>query len=161
MLIVDDNNKSIIIPNVHVPVTSTHFWVLDLQMLDFTLSKITMFEEYSGPSVAIEIEGFVFSVPKEWNILIADPEISTLDIIEIDKLAKQSYHVVVYDNERNFAHCSRVRIVDQSNHELIVNPSLNRHQMLCHPIGVTRWVCIAPNDSYNKYLKDLTIGNLL
>ena len=160
MLIVDENNKSVIIPSVHVPAVWSHFWVLDLQLLDFTLTSLTMFEEYSGPSVALEIEGFAFSVPKDWNILIADPEISTLDIIEIDKLAKQSYQAVVYDNEKNTAHCSSIRIIDQSNHELNVNPSLNRHQMLCHPIGITRWVCIAPNDSYNKYLKDLVLGDL-
>ena len=41
-----------------------------------------------------------------------------------------------------------------------VGPVLNKHQMLCHPIGPNEWVTVGPSDGFNKYLKDRIAGEL-
>ena len=161
MIIVNENNQSVMLHNVCTPLPSTHFWVLDLVMMDFTLSPLAMMEEQWCKCVALEVEGFCFSVPATWHVLISEGETSILDVIEAEKLSNHNFDVVVYDNEKSFGHCSRVRIIDSSPEECVVYPSLNRHHMMCHPISPTRWIAIAPNDGYTKYFKDKLLGDIL
>lgn len=161
MLIIDDNNDTIILHNLHTPVASKYFWVLDLQLMDFTLTPMSMFEELWCDCVALEIEGFAFSVPAKWRVLVSDEETSTLDVVEAEELSKIPFSVVVYDNERSFAYHKPARVIDASPDEVVVYPSLNRHHMLCHPIAPNRWITIAPNDTYNKYLKNTVLGDIL
>lgn len=161
MIIIDDNSACTMLESVHVPTVSTHFWVLDLQMLDFTLTKLEILEETFSPSLEIEVEGFSFYLPTQWNVLIMDEETSQLDVVSVDDLSGRPFKVVVYDNDRNSATCKPVRVLNYNSDEHYVNPSLNRHHMLCHPISQSKWICIAPNDSYNKYLKNLVIGDII
>lgn len=161
MLIINENNDINILENIHVPTEPDYFWVLDLQLLDFILAPVLILEELLCPSIAIEVGGSTFSVPAKWNILVMDDDTSQLDIVEIYKLAGNPFNAMVYDTEKHTAHGSRVRVMDYAVERHNVNPSLNRHHMLCHPIGPVHWVCLAPNDSYNKYLKNLVIGDIL
>lgn len=161
MLIVDDRNKSVMIDSLQTKLSSTHFWVLDLQMLDFTLNPLTILEERWCQCVAIEVENFVFSIPATWHVLISDEDTSMLDVVKVEQLSSKRFELVVYDNEKSFTHVSPARVVDMSTDEPVYNPSLNRHHMLCHPIAPSRWICLAPNDSYNKYLKNLTLGDII
>jgi len=161
MLILDDNNKAIVLNSIHVPTSATHFWVLDLQLLDYTLAPLLVLEEIWCPSIAIQIEGYQFSIPATWNLLVMDEDTSQLDIVAIKDIAGKPFKAMVLDHQRNTAHGSQIRVMDYSNESHNVNPSLNRHHMLCHPIGPTNWICIAPNDSYNKYLKNLVVGDIL
>lgn len=161
MLIVDEHNSISILENIHVPTHADYFWVLDLQLLDFTLAQTLILEELSCPSIAIEIAGSTFSLPAKWNILVVDEDTSQLDVVEIKKLAGHQFNALVYDPTRHMAEGFPIKVVDFSGDHHNVNPSLNRHHMLCHPIGQTQWVCLAPNDSYNKYLKNLAMGDIL
>lgn len=160
MVLLDEDNNSVILSGLQTPLKSNYFWILDLQLVDFTLTPIKIIEEYWGPTISIEVEDVIITVPKKWHILITDPEISSLDILEINKLSRQPYSVVVYDNERSIAYGTTVKVIDYQNYGMVINPSLNRHHMFCHPISNSRWICIAPNDSYNKYLKDTVIGDI-
>jgi hypothetical protein len=161
MIIVNENNDSVLLHNISTPVPSTHFWVLDLVLMDFNLIPLNMLEEQWCKCVAIEIEGFCFSVPATWHVLITDEDTSILDTIEAENLSNHNFDLVVYDNDKSFGYCSPVRIIDSSADECVVYPSLNRHQMMCHPISPSRWIAIAPNDGYNKYFKDKLLGDIL
>ena len=161
MLIINENNDAVVLHNICTPVPSTHFWVLDLNMMDYTLTNLSMMEEQWCKCIALQVEDFCFSVPAKWHVLISDGDTSMLDVIEAEKLSNHNFNVVVYDNDKSFAHCSAVRIIDSSPEECVVYPSLNRHHMLCHPIGPSRWIAISPNDTYNKYFKDKILGDIL
>lgn len=161
MLIVDDTLSTYILESVHVPTSSTHFWVLDLQLLDFTLAPLEILEEIVCPALTIEINGLAFNLPTHWNVLIMDEETSQLDVVSIDELSGRPFRVFVYDNDRSFGYSEAVRVIDYSSEVHHVNPSLNRHHMLCHPFAPNKWICVAPNDGYNKYLKNLVMGDIL
>lgn len=161
MLILDENNKVFTLESIHVPTSASHFWILDLQMLDYTLTPLEVLEELFCPSIALEICGFQFSVPTSWNILVVDDETSQLDLVTVKDLAGKPFDAMVYDHERNLPTGERIRVVDYTSEDHNVNPALNRHCMLCHPIGPTKWINIAPNDSYNKYLKNLLVGDIV
>lgn len=161
MLIIDDKGDTIILHNVCTPVASAYFWVLDLQMMDYTLVPMPMFEELWSDCVAVQVEGFTFSMPAKWRILVSDSDTSVLDVVEAEELSKIPFDVVVYDNEKSFAYHSPARIVDVTPQHVEVYPSLNRHHMMCHPIAPSKWVSIAPNDTYNKYLKNTVLGDII
>lgn len=161
MLILDDKNDVFTLESIHVPTSASHFWILDLQMLDFTLTTLDVLEELFCPSIALEIDGFQFSVPASWNILVVDDETSQLDLVAVKDLAGQPFEALVYDHERCSADGQLIKVVDYTSECHNVNPSLNRHCMLCHPISESKWVNLAPNDSYNKYLKNLLVGDIM
>lgn len=163
MLIIDENNDSYILHNVDTPTPKScqHFWVLDLVLKDFTLAPLKLIEETWCKTVTVEIEGFNVELPCKWFVLIVDPETSLIDIINVGELSRRPYNVLVYDNERNFAHGSTAKVVDMSSCERVVNPSINRHQMHCHPISKHRWIAIGNTDGYVKYLKDCVLGDLI
>lgn len=161
MLIVDENSKSLIMDSIHVPTSANHFWALDLKMQDFTLAELKILEELWAPTIIVRINGFAFPLPASWNILAMDPETSQLDVVEVSSVAGKEFYAMVYDNDRGMASPGLIQAVDYKADFHNVNPSLNRHHMLCHPISNSTWICVAPNDSYNKYMKNMVVGNLL
>ena len=74
MLIFDENNDAIMLDCIQGPVLSQYMYVLDLQMMDFTLSPLLVFEEVICPTITLRVRGFTFDLPANWNILITDEE---------------------------------------------------------------------------------------
>lgn len=161
MLIVDENDSSVILDSIHVPTSAKYFWALDLKMQDFTLAELKILEELHAPSIVVRIDGFAFPLPASWNILAMDPDTCQLDVVEVANVAGKEFYAMVYDNDRGMAKPAMIQAVDYLPNHHHVNPSLNRHHMLCHPISQNSWINVAPNDSYNKYMKNMVVGNLL
>jgi hypothetical protein len=161
MIIVEENNECYKIDDVQSPISASHCWVLDLQQLDYTLNEIKVLEEIVGPSLAIDIAGFQFSVPSDWNILIMDEDTSQLDVTSIESLTSSNFKAMAYDFDKGIVRAMPLKVIDYSSSSSSVNPALNRHTMLCHPISRTHWINIAPNDPYNKYLKNLAVGDII
>lgn len=161
MLIFDNNSQPIIIDNISAPIISDHFWVLDLAMKDFTLTPLNVLEEIVCPTVILRVEGFDFPVPASWNVLVFDPETAQLDTIELAEAAGREFTALVYGPLMSAPTGANVSVVDYFIEYKNVNPALNKHQMLCHPIGPNSWINIAPTDSYTKYLKDLSVSDLV
>lgn len=161
MIILDNNNSAVILDSIHVPVLAEYFWVLDLNMYDYTLAPLLILEEVITPSIELQIGNFRFSLPANWNMLVADDDTSQLDVVEIAELAGREFKALVYGPNMSMATLETVVVTDYHPHFKNVGPSLNKHQMLCHPISPYGWISVAPTDSYNKYLKELTIGDLI
>lgn len=162
MLIFDEHDRPIILDNIADPIPSEFFWSLDLSMMDYTLSNITFLEDHYGPSVTLDINGFRFDVPTYWCILIADAdETSQLDVAELKKTGGRCFSAVVDGPTHNRITTAEVTVVDYNVARSHVSPALNKHQMLCHPIGPDLWINISPTDAFNKYLKNTTIGDLI
>jgi len=161
MLIFDENASPIIIDEICAPVISNYYWVLDLQLQDFTLAPLHVIEEVICPTVVLRIDGFDFPVPAAWSILVFDTDTTQLDTIELSEAAGREFTALVYGPTTATPTASVVAVVDYFVEKKNVGPALNKHQMLCHPIGPTSWVNIAPSDVYSKYLKNTTVSDLI
>jgi len=167
MLVFDNNNDALILDSIHTPTIADHIWVLDLQMLDFTLAPLLVLEEIVSPAIELMVKttqvphGFRFTLPANWNILICDSETMQLDVTEISDIAGKEFHVLLYGPEHSMVETATVVATDYFPSRSIVGPSLNKHQMLCHPVAPQTWVNVAPSDTYNKYLKNLVSGDLI
>lgn len=160
MLIFNENSKAILIESIHTPLASTHMWVLDLELVDFTLAPIIMLEEIYSPGIRLDVLGFNFVLPSNWFVIVYDNETMQMDSVKIADLAGQNYNVLGSGLQTSFPisiNCTPVDYYPQYKH---VGPSLNKHQLLCHPVAPGYWINISPIDTYSKYLKDIIVGDL-
>jgi hypothetical protein len=161
MLIFDNNSQTIILDHIDVPVLSDYFWVLDLNIMDFTLSPLLMFEEITCPSIEIEIFGFRLILPAMWNLLVYDDYTQQLDIVGVKELPGREFTAFVYGEKKTSPIPGKITTTDYILNYKNIGPSLTRQQMLCHPISPTEWINISPTDTYNKYLKNKTISDII
>lgn len=161
MVILDENSEPILLDNIDIPFPVSHFWALDLEMMDFTLKEIKLCEDLETKTISVIINGFSIEAPCDWNILVYSPETSELDVVAFSDLTKHSFSAFVYDHKRGKLIDNHIRVVHYNQWTNVQTPSMTKNCMLCHPLGYDAWACISPTDSYNKYLKDKVIGDLL
>lgn len=160
MLIFDENTHAIIVDSITTPMLTEYFWVLDLELMDFTVIPLIILEEVVAPTMTLQIHGFKFNVPTTWSILVYAEDTMQLDVVNISDLAGRDFTAVVYNNIRSNVQPGRITIIDYLPEATNHCPSFGKHQMLCHPIGPDEWVNVAPSDVYNKYLKDKVVGDI-
>ncbi len=161
MLIFNEDNDAVILDSITGPVLSEHMYVLDFHMMDYTLAPLLILEEIICPTLSLTIRGFTFNLPAQWNILVTDEETSQLDVVEVSELAGKEFRAMVYGMDMTLAELGIITVNDYYPSHQNIGPSLNKSQMLCHPISSNTWVSVAPSDSYNKYLKDKLIGDII
>lgn len=161
MLIFDDTSRPIILDSIYTPLVTQHMWILDLNMMDYTLSPITILEEITAPSMMIKIHGFLFMLPTTWYMLVFDTETMQLDSVCVEDLPGKEFSALVAGPIIQKAVPGIVTVVDYDSRFKNVGPLLNKHQMLCHPISPELWVNVTPSDVYNKYLKEKIVGDIL
>jgi hypothetical protein len=161
MVISDENYFPILIDNIEVPTKTDMFWTFNLENKDFMLNPLQMFEELTCENVLVmNILGYCVEVPSYWNLLIYSEDTSQLDIHEIHEISRGYFTAVVFDHKRNRVIPGPVRIIDCLRYHKVQTVSLHKNSMLCYPLGYDYWVCLAPSDNYNKYLKNAVIGDL-
>lgn len=161
MVISDETSSPILIDSVDTPTLNDYFWVLELSELDFMLNKLTMFEEHTTSSLEFTIEGYLIEAPANWNILVYSEETAQLDVAEISDLTRSKFTAVMYHHRVGKITPAPIKVIDYHIEAQIKFPSLNKHTMLCHHAGPDAWVCLAPTDNYNKYLKSALVGDLM
>jgi len=161
MLIFDNKNEAIILDNVEAPVLTDDFWVLDFQMMDYTLAHLLVLEEIIGKSVELNISGFKFILPASWNILVVDPDTHQLDIVPLKKVAGKDFYAFTYGPDKSRHDMVRITMSNYYLNRCNVAPSLFKNQMLCHPIDAETWINVSPSDGYNKYLKNKVAGDII
>lgn len=161
MLIFDNNNEAIILDNVETPVLTDDFWVLDFQIMDYTLANLMVLEEIIAPTIELNINGFRFPLPANWNILVVDPETNQLDIVLLKKIAGKDFFAFTFGPNKSRHDMVHVSVSNYFPSKHNVGPSLFKHQMLCHPIDADTWINVSPSDGYNKYLKNKVAGDIV
>lgn len=164
MLIFDEDMSAIMLDSIHTPTPTEYMWVLDLSIMDYTLAPLMNLEEIIGSTCELMVYGFKFYMPANWNILIFDEDTLQLDVVEIYEIAGLEFTSFVIDAEKPMVTKylpGTVVMTDYKIEHTNVAPSLAKHQMLCHPIGPKQWINVAPSDTYNKYFRDLVIGDIL
>lgn len=160
MLIIDENNSTVILDSIHTPVLSDYFWCFNVTELDFMLSPLNILEEITSPMFTLTMCGFEFMVPANWSILIYDKETAQVDVIELSTAAGKEFTALVYGANAKRAECETIRVTGYYAASQIVAPLMNKHQMLCHPISPEHWVCITPHN-VQKLTKDVLLGDIL
>lgn len=161
MIIVDHKSRPVIFDNLFSPTTTTNFWVLDLEMLDFTLAPLSILEERICPSLRIQANEASFVIPANWNILVYDPETMQIDVASASEIAGRDFYGFGYGANKSLPSPVRLSVIDYYQTYTNINPMLNKHQMLCHSTNQDTWICISPFDTFSKYLKDITVGDLI
>lgn len=164
MLIYDDEQQPILLDSIYNPTPNEYMWVLDLSMMDFTLTPVTNLEEIVSASLELTINEFPFYLPAGWNLLTISEETSQLDVITVEDLVGREFTALVIGmTDRGVLKYRPMTVVatDFQLEHVNVAPQLAKSQMLCHPIGPTSWVNVAPSDTYNKYFKDLVVGDII
>lgn len=160
MIILNEHSEAVYLYDIKAPILVDYFWSLNLSLMDFTLSPLSMMIETQGPALQLRSNKFNFWIPASWYVLIFDSENSILDICTADELAWKDFSAVTYGNKQLMITSTMLSIVDYDPDRIIVSPALNNDQMICHPISPERWISITPNNVYNKFLKNKTIGDL-
>jgi len=161
MMIFDDATKPIIIESMYTPLVTRHMWILNLSLMDYCLAPIPILEEITCPALTIRIEGFDIILPTIWYLLVYDQETMQLDTVKIRDLPGRQFTALIGGPYVNKPLGASVIAVDYTQLNRNIGPSLNKHQMLCHPVAEHLWINVSPTDVYNKYLKDKIIGDLL
>ncbi len=161
MHIIDEHNKLTELVDIAAPVRSEFFWVLDLSIMDYSLAPLVVLEEVTCPTFVVEVGGVNFDIPASWNMLIYDSETGDVDLIPLCEMTGRSFTALGFGPNRALAKPLPVRIMDYKPYYRNVGPSLNKHQMLCHPITEDLWFTLSAADVYTKYLKNITLGDIL
>lgn len=162
MYISNELYKKVEITSIDEPSSIDWFWVLDLVEQDFMLTKLLLFEEFTAPTLTLDIKGAQFVLPAEWNILVYSPDTSIVDMVSVSDLTKSNFNVFLFDHQRHAVVEVETRVIDYATSGTVRTPAFNKNNMLCYPIGPQHWILIAPTDTYSKYLKqDVTVGNFL
>jgi hypothetical protein len=162
MFITNEQYKNFKVTSIDEPIPVDYFWILDLQEQDWMLSKLVMLEEFTTPTLTLNIKGHLIELPAEWNILVYSPETSDVDMVQISDLTKSEFVIFLYDYKTSKVIEHTAKVVNYSPSSTVRTPSFNKSNMLCYPIAERYWIMVAPTDTYNKYLKDsITVGNFL
>lgn len=160
MVVFGQRNKPIIIDSLYTPIVEDHIWVLDLEINDFTLTPLAMLQEIVCSSISLQVNGVDMILPANWFMLVYDEETTMLDVVQISELSGRPFRAFTYGFKDIMATSSHVRTIDYHPQFINVVPSLNKKQMLCHPINNMQWICIGSTDAFSKNLKDMTVGDI-
>ena len=160
MLVFNEEQKPIIFDNVHTPTNVEYFWVLDLKIMDVTLTPLYVLEELVCPAILLSHKGFEFYLPTIYYILIFSEETSQIDTINIGELASNNFHVVLDGMDVSRIQSLDYRIIDFKQEHTFVLPLLEKSQLLCHPVSPNKWINISANDQ-QKNLTNKVIGDLI
>jgi hypothetical protein len=161
MIISDDNSKPILIDDLESPIRSNYFWTLNLTDLDFKLAKIKMLECINTPALVLDVLGYVIKVPASWHFLISSEDTHALDTALVSDLTKGMFTGLVINHKTMNVNYIPIRCIDYLPSVNIYTVALHRNQMICHALGANYWVCLSGIDVYNKYLKKLTVWDIL
>ena len=161
MMILNEQGKTIIIDNLYMPLISNYLWVLDLALMDYALVPFNILEEITCSSITLEIFGFEFTLPSNWYVLIYDEETTQVDVVQVSELAGSEFNALIYGPKMTKPSPGKIRVVDYHAQFPNVGPSLNKHQMLCHPVASNAWISVSSTDVYNKYLKDVVLADIV
>ncbi len=161
MIISDENSYPVMVDSVETPLSTEWFWVLDLVNKDFILTPLMMNEELHTPTFELLINNYVIEVPTNWNILLYSEETSQLDVAEVSELTRGNFTALGFQHKKDRIVPGEVKVINYNPFARVHTPSLHKTHMLCHALGPDVWLCISPSDNYNKYLKNMMIGDIL
>jgi hypothetical protein len=159
MLIFNSRDNIENISSLSAELSDDYMWILDLEMLDFTLSPVELLMEIECPIITLKFNNLVFDLPTNWFMLIYDEETTMLDVVKVSDMVGKGHTAFVYGNYETRVTSTPLTVIDYSPRKVVALPSLTKKQMLCHPISDSKWICIGITDVFAKTVKDLSVGD--
>jgi hypothetical protein len=119
-----------------------------------------MLEEIHSPAIVLDVLGFTFTLPTNWFVIVYDTETTQIDAVKISELTGNTHTLMGSSISSPRVAPIKATPVDYFPQYKHVGPSLNKHQMLCHPVAPDFWISVSSIDTYSKYLKEMIVGDL-
>lgn len=161
MKILNERNQLEVLDHLLCNVVGETFWVLDLGIMDFTLTPLLMLEEQRCSAVQTIIGTEHVTIPSSWKVMIYDSDTSELDVIDIKDVAGRDFTAFGYGPMRAIPKPLPIKVVGHVDDFTFVVPSKHKQQMWCLPIDDTTWIVCCDSDAHVKYLKDASIGDII
>lgn len=160
MVIFDEDLKIHVLSDIYAPPDVEHFFTLDLDIKDYTLTPLMALEEIVSPGLLVSFGNYEFYLPADYYILVYADETSQIDSINISDLANLDFPVLAMNGKTDKMVSTVVKVLDYKPEMTFVVPFLNKNQFFCHPIADDVWVSISQHDQY-KRIDNLLIGDLM
>lgn len=138
-----------------------YFWTLNLEEQDYMLAPLLVFEEWTVSTFTLSVNDYIVKIPTNWHVLIQSNDTSQLDIIESIELMGRLFKATISGPAMTTVTPGDLIVKNYCNEEKFYSPLLHKNQMVCLPINEKQWINISPVNSYNKYLNNKVIGDLI
>jgi len=102
---------------------------------DYFFMPLVFIESFNEPAVVLKIGKNVIKMPRDWCILIGDPEVGDLEVIPITSLNERGFSGFVFNPFSGFKpHFSEVEILDVYPDIKWYFPKLKLGQLLAVPL---------------------------
>lgn len=161
MILHDEYGKPLVINSLLDKLRTNYAWCLDLKAQDFRLHTIKVLEECKCSTVSLKINGRLLNIPAYWFILVGDPETTQIDAVQASVLANSTFYALVYGSKLASPEYVPITVVDWVVEEPHIYPTHTRGIMICHDVGDGKWVSCSFSDTYTRFLKNKTVGDLI
>jgi hypothetical protein len=161
MILHDEYGKPMVLNNLTDSLRSNLIWCLDLKAQDYRLHNVKVVEECHCNTVSLKINGRLLNLPVYWYILVGDPETTQLDAVQASVLSNSTFYAVVYGATSPAPEFLPINVVDWESSEPHVYPTHTRGIMLCHDVGDSKWISCSFSDTFPRFLKNKTVGDLI
>lgn len=135
MIILPEYNRPYLIENINSPIVPKNFWGFSSTLGDFKLYPLLYLEETTGTIATIDINGILFDIPYNWNIIITDDETLMIDCIAISECSIiQSKALIMTPADGKFRSIPII-IHDIKHNVSLSHPLIQRGCAMCQPIG--------------------------
>ena len=137
------------------------FWNYDLRQQDYFCTPLTVVIELQSSALTIAVGKTILKLPVDWFVVVCDKMTGSLDTIKVHELTNTSFRLFVSGPTHHTVVETGYRVVDFDQSTTFFHPVLGKHQLLCTEINPGKWILISPNDSYQKYLKNMALADFL
>lgn len=135
MLILTEYGRPYILESRTGPVIPKEFWSLDSAIQDLVLTPLVRLLESTGPVIDFEIDGYGFSVPGSWFILVTDPETNTLDTVPAYSCHFHHYHAFLLQEDCQAIDAKPIVPVNFDTNRPYISPTIDKSAFVGHPVG--------------------------
>lgn len=131
--------------------------------VDYKFPPMVFVEEFSKPGTEIQIGSYIIQVPWDWCILLGDPEIGDLEVVELKKLNGRDFTAFVLNPISSFkADYLPIRIINFYNEIRWTVPVIKQEHMLCVPLSANKHSpCVFFCEAKNKLPDVIDVKSLL
>jgi hypothetical protein len=137
------------------------FWNYDLRQQDYFCSQLTVVIELQSSALTIAVGKVTLKLPVDWFVIVCDKMTGSIDTIKVHELTNTSFKLFVIGPTYHTVTETGYRVIDFDQSTTFFHPVLGKHQLLCTEVNPGKWILVSPNDSYQKYLKNMALADFL
>jgi len=137
------------------------FWNYDLRQQDYFCTALSVVIELQSSALTIAVGKTTLTLPVDWFVIVCDKMTGSIDTIKVHELTNTSFKLFVVGPKHHTVTETGYRVIEFDQSRTFFHPVLGKHQLLCTEVAPGKWVLVSPNDSYQKYLKNMALADFL